>query len=556
MKKFISVFIAITLILSLVCVAPVSFAEDEKRVKFALATDLHIEKVAKTLPVSYPESELYFHASGSGNLYNEATGITLSFLSKAEKENVDFILIPGDLTRSGTKTEHEYVAKMLCDFSERTGIKIFAVPGNHDYMSSTAPDSFKKYYSTLCYENALVTDSETASYTADLPNDFRLIAVDSNNPGKDGDGLTERLFSWTDEQVKSAKADGKEVIFMMHHTVLEHLYLGSILMKDFIVRNHREVAERFCDWGIQYVFTGHEHGNDIAKYEGGNGNVLYDVLTTSLTSYPLEFRVISYGKSGVDIKMQSIDECDFSNLISGYNEKQLSLMESDYDAYAKGYFNYSIEKKILKYVSPEFINSKLKAENTPLSAAVDSLMSLVCQALQMPLYGEENSIEALAERYGVSIPESEYNSVLSLAVSLVAMHYYGDENLDLSSSAEGEILIKGLNTALEYILCNAESETEKALIRLSLGYFAPDSGKIDEWLTSFEDGSEESYEIAEEIIRPFLQKYASDTAPADRDVTLPAFGEKVSPLNRFFGIVEKIINFVEYILGIVFRFVK
>lgn len=556
MKKIISVFIAITLILSLVCVAPVSFAEDEKRVRFALATDLHIEEVADTLPINYPESELYFHASGSGNLYNEATGITLSFLSKAEKENVDFVLIPGDLTRSGTKTEHEYVAKLLGDFTNRTGIRIFAVPGNHDYKNSTTPDDFKKYYSSLCYENALVIDNETASYTADLPNDFRLIAVDSNNPGKDGDGLTERLFSWIDEQVNSAKDDGKEIIFMMHHTVLEHLYLGSILMKDFIVKNHREVAERFCEWGIQYVFTGHEHGNDTSRYEGRNGNVLYDILTTSLTSYPLEFRIVSYGKSGVDIKMQSIDECDFSSLISGYNENQLYLMKEDYSTYAYEYFKYSIGKKILKYVSPEFINSKLKAENTPLSATVDSLMSLVCQALQMPLYGAENSIEALAKRYGVSIPESEYDSVLSLAVSLVAMHYYGDEDLDLNSSAEGEILIKGLNTALEYILCNAESATEKVLIRLSLGYFTPDSGKIDGWLTSLEKGSEESYKTAEEILLPILEKYAVDTAPSDRDVTLPAFGEKVSPLNRFFGIVEKIINFVEYILGIVFRFVK
>lgn len=554
MKKIISLLITAAVILSSLCVCPLCSAESDGRVDFAVASDLHIELYSDSLPVNYPENELYFHADGSGNLYAESVGITNSFLNSAQKNKVDFILIPGDMTRGGKKSEHEFVADLFTAYTEKTGIKIYTIPGNHDYHNDCTPEEFKEYYRNVCYCDALETDTLTASYTADLPENFRLIAVDSNNPGEDGDGMDERLFTWIDEQVEKAHRDKKEIIFMMHHTVLEHLYLGQYLMSDFIVRNHKDVAEKFCEWNIQYVFTGHEHGNDIARFEGKNGNVLYDVLTTSLTSYPLEYRLISYGKSGVDIKMKGIESCDFSSLPGGYTEKQLALMKSDYSSYAYGYFKYSIEKKILKYTSPDFIKSKLKVESGALADAADSLMSPVNDALCMPLYGDGDSIEALARKNGVSLPDSGYKSLLDLATTLVAMHYYGDENVISSESLECEILVKGLNTALEYILCQTESQSAKMLIRLSLGYFVPDGNAIEKWLSSLESGSDDAYKIASDILCPFLDKYTLDSPPSDRDVSLPAFGEKTDITERVFNFLETIIRFIEYVLSTVFAF--
>lgn len=556
MKKIISILLIITLTLSLVCIAPVSALESENRVKFALSTDLHVDDIRGSLKVNYPESELYFHADGSGNLYSETTGLLNTMLAQAKEENVDFVLLSGDLTRDGEEKQHRYVASLLEKFTEETGINVYVISGNHDYFNSQ-PDDFKNYYYNVCYKNALTIDDVTASYTADLPNNFRLIAVDSNKAPEDGDGLTDRTYNWIAEQVKQAKADGKEIIYTMHHPVLEHLYLGRYLMKNFMVKNHEAVAEMLCDWGIQYVFTGHEHGNDIAKYESKNGSVLYDVLTTSLSSYPLEYRMVSYGRSGVDIEMKRIDECDFSSLVGGYNEKQLELMKADYNEYAYGYFRYAIEKKILKYTSPVFINDKLKTTGTPVQGTVDTLMTLVNDALQMPVYDSGDgsvSIESLSKKKGVALPESEYGSLLELVSALVAMHYHGDENMPCEENVEAELLVKGLNTALEYILSGTNKSASELLLKLTLGYFGGNANALEEWFTAAAQGRDDTYDIALKVLYPFLNKYTIDKAPGDRDISLPAFGEKVETTHasNFVDALNTLLNFINKLLDFIF----
>lgn len=559
MKNIFSVVLAIILVCGVFFCTP-SFAAD-RSIRFALASDPHIDTQRSTLPVNYPESELYFHGGGSGNLYDEGPGLMKTFLNQIKGQDIDFVLIPGDMTRSGTEEQHTFFANMLESFEKETGIKSYVVPGNHDFFNST-PDEFKEYYKDVCYSNALVIDSETASYTADLPNGYRLIAVDSNEPGDDGDGMTERLFNWIDEQVTAAHNDGKEIIYSMHHPVLEHLVLGKLLMKDFIVRDSDKVAEKFCNWGIQYTFTGHEHGNDVAKYIGKNGNVVYDVLTTSLSSYPLEYRIVDFSENGVKLTMQSIDECDFSTLIDGYNEKQLELMKTDYNEYAYELFRYSIRQKILKYVSPDFIKGKLKIEDgNILSNEIDALLNLVIYALDMPLYDSGDgrlSIEKLSAQKGVVLPKTEYESLADLVTTVVAMHYYGDENMAGNEYPECELFVKGLNTGLEFILSNADREAVKALIE-STGFenlCGEYSQSLRRWIIAASGGEEDAYEIAGEIFYPLFNEFLVDKSPADRNVTLPAVGENVNIQTRILNFMQKLINVLKYILNIVLTIVK
>lgn len=546
-KKVLSVLLSVMLLLGTFGIGMSVFAEDDT-LNFVHTTDLHVEKLRDTLPINYPESEIYFHAGGSGNLYCESTAIVNSCLEQAKAQNADFVMISGDLTRSGTEQEHRYVAKLLDDFQKKTGMPIFVISGNHDYYNST-PSEFKEYYNELGYKNALAVDDVTASYTADLPKNYRLIAIDSNNPGKDGDGVDERLLNWVDAQVQKAHEDGKEIIAMMHHPLIQHIVLHKIILKDFILRDSENVAEMFCNWGIQYVYTGHEHGNDIKRYVGKNRNVVYDILTTSLTSYPLEYRFVTYSKDGVKIEMQSIDECDFSRLINGYNEKQLELMKNDYSAYAHGYFNYSISRKIIDYTSPEFIKKKLKVTDGALADAIDVLMGLVNEALDMPLYGEGMSIEALAAKKGIIIPKTDYASISDLLAAMASVHYFGNENLPSSKYPEAELFTKALNTGLEFILSNTNKEIFGLLIPI-LAKFGITDYEICDWLATV--GSEESYKKAEEVLFPLLEKIIVDAPQSDRSVELPPFGEKVTLLSVIMTYLEKIFNVVKYLLNIIF----
>ncbi len=529
-----------------------SASAEKSGVKFTLATDIHIDNTKTELDVNYPESELYFQASGSGNIYDQAAELTKEFLRRSADEGAEFILIAGDLTRNGNEEQHSFVASLLSDFEKETGIQVYVVPGNHDYYSSK-PAEFKKYYADLGYNQALAADSATASYTADLAGNCRLIAVDSNDPGEDGDGFTSALLEWIKTQTEKAKADGKQIIYMMHHPLLEHLYMGKVLMKDFMLRDSEEVAEKFTGWGIQYVFTGHEHGNDIASYTGKNGAVVYDVLTTALSSYPLEYRSINLSSEGAEIRMRKIEKCNTDALIDGYTDSQKELLESDYEQFAYGLFKYSVEKKILKYTSPEFIKKKLKIGSDTPAFAVDNLFSTITEALTMPLYdsGSGVSIEKLAKSKGVSIPSSDYGSLIELASSMVAMHYYGDENMPSGSSPEGEILVKGLNTGLEYILTKTGRNGLNLLLQIMGTQINTD--ELSPLFNAVALGKEDSYKVAEQVLYPLLDKFAVDSDLPDRDADLPSHAP-VATTEKSGGFWERIVEFFRKLFESVFRF--
>ena len=70
-KRTLSVYLAAVILSGICSLFLTAFADDDS-VKFALATDIHIENTKTELDKNYPENELYFHASGSGNLYDQA----------------------------------------------------------------------------------------------------------------------------------------------------------------------------------------------------------------------------------------------------------------------------------------------------------------------------------------------------------------------------------------------------------------------------------------------------------------------------------------------------
>lgn len=551
-KKAVAVLMALVVVFGTL---PAVFADNDK-ISFAVATDIHAEGKGEPLPLEFPENELYFHARNSGNLYNEALGILESFLAQAAEKKLDFVLLTGDMTNSGKQEQHILFASILEAFEKETGISVYVTPGNHDYANSS-PADFKEYYARFGYDEALAIDDVTASYTVDLPNGYRLLSLDSQTPGKDGDALDERLFAWAETQAVQAEKDGKTLIAMMHCPLLDPIPLAELIMKDFIVRDHKDVAELFTKWNIQYVFTGHEHGNNISSFTGSNGNKVYDILTTSLTSYPLEYRTVDLSSAGMDIKCNSIDTFNPDSCGTGYNDAQNALIESDYTEYSYGYFKYSIEKKIAKYITAPFIEDKLNVTEGVLFDAIEAVMPLVEEALQMPLYAKDtdgNSIEALANKAGAKLPESDYYNLYDLATTAVASIYYGAENMPLDSSPEARILVVGLNTGLKYILAEAGNKTTELALNAifsSIGLDKIEGLDIYRWNRALVLGADHSYDVALSVLNPFLEKLLVDDEICDRDVTLPAPGEKAEQVSGFRSFLDTLIKVFLYIVNVI-----
>ena len=551
-KKTAALLLAAAMLLTALRVSALAVS-GENAVRFAVAADVHLRLPDADLPVHYPESELYYSCWGSGNQTHESTGLLLQTLTRARENGAQFVLLCGDLTHYGNETQHRYFASLLRGFEEESGIRVYVTPGNHDYYEST-PDRFREYYADFGYAEALASDDKTASYTADLPGGYRLIAIDSNDPGKDGDGLDDRLFSWIGAQAEAAAADGKTPIVMMHHPLLEPIPYASLLMKDFIVRDHEAVAERFAKWGFSYVFTGHEHGNNITWFTGSNGRVVYDILTTSLNSYPMEFRMIDLSEKAMAISMETLDSLDPAYIPPGYNDAQrVSIME-DYTAYSLGFFKFSVAKKIERVIAPDYIKNALGQDSGVLADAVDIVMPLVAEALNMPFYAEEGeSVASLAAAAGATLPASDYQSLMDLITSLVAVVYRGGEDIPTTKAPEGRIFLIALNTLLKYVLAQAGNRVTQDQLNSIFGVLGFDRlSRVDlfRWNRAYIIGADCSYTATEAALSPLLNRFLEDDDVPDRDAVLTPSGAADNDGSRFAALIGKLKAFLGRIAGI------
>lgn len=449
MKKALSIILAAVIALSVLSVA--AAASDKDDLRFALASDLHYSATEEVLEKTN-DDPIFWYANRRCAMENESGWIIDEFLNQcAESDDVDFVLIAGDLANNGrTRPEDHYaVAEKLRAFEEKSGKQVYVINGNHDAGENQETNFtlFKRIYADFGYDQALTMREDDCSYTADLGSKYRLIALDSNHRTKSTeDGMTKEKLSWVKEQAELAKKDGRYPILMMHHNLLDHLPIQRVISRNFIVKFHFTTAELFADWGIKTVFTGHEHCSDATVYTSALGNKIYDFTTTSLTMYPLEYRVMKFSDDEIRYEARSVDKIDSEALrstVEGYTDDMINSMNADLAAYSKGFLKAGVQYRLERSLSAEKMGID---ENAVYYDAVMYAVNKLRSLLSMPLCGE-NSLQAVAKEYGIDIPDSSYKSGWDLATDLVAWHYSGGEHFDMDS-AEVQTLLKAVATIL------------------------------------------------------------------------------------------------------------
>ncbi len=549
MKKFISVVLSIALLLSTVALA-VSAADDGV-MSFAVASDLHY--VEPTEPVEHNNDDpIYYYANRRAQMEHESGFIIDEFLRQcAEDENCEFVLIPGDLANDGKVVlqQHLDVAEKLRRFEKETGKPVYVISGNHDVGvdCETTIDVFKDVYYEFGYDEALEVVESDCSYTADIGDKYRLIAADSCDPSKSTeDGLTTDRLSWIVDQAKKAKEDGRYPILMMHHNLLDHLPVQRLISRNFIIRWHISTAEILANCGIKLVFTGHEHCSDAATYTSTLGNVIYDFATTSLTMYPLEYRMFHITDEEIKYenkKITSIDTAALDKAVPDLTDEQITLMEKDFEAYAAEFFHHGIKYRLGRdlYFDKMGIEEDAVYYNF-VKAAVTGLTDI----LDMPFYGE-NSVQELAAEYGLVIPESDYKTPWHLVTALVGMHYAGSEYYELEST-EVTMLLRTLVLILRDDFAGiADSLFLVNLVNKVLSNIGIDS--LPKELTQlgikvFGEVNAAEFAILG-LISPLLYKFAYDNDGVDdNNGILPGYGT-VNVQNNLNNVAEKYTNLVE-----------
>lgn len=264
--------------------------------RFAVVSDLHI-----TLPHTIWDHPSRFH------LVEVSIPAFESAIEHLTQLNLDFLLLPGDLTQHSEPENHIWLQERLGKLPFPT----YVVPGNHDVPvviangQSIGFADFPQYYRKFGYEN-----SQQLYYTQQLLPGVRLIGLNSNFFNEQGEQvgrLDTQQLTWLE---KVLTATGNElVLVMVHHNVIEHLPEQSRhpIGKRYILQNAAELLNILRNYGVKLVFTGHLHIQDVAYSQG-----VYDITTGSLVSYPHPYRVFefqedNYGREWLQIQSYRVE---------------------------------------------------------------------------------------------------------------------------------------------------------------------------------------------------------------------------------------------------------
>ena len=131
---------------------------------------------------------------------------------------------------------------------------------------------------------------DTAAYSSD-------VTAEHLNTNEVEGQIVWPLIQWTLEKIKEGKEREDMVVILGHHGFIPHLEhqdmkIGGLVKTwDFkYPQNNKTPAEAFADAGVEYIFTGHLHTNDIAKLDTKEGNRIFDIETGSIVDYPSTMR--------------------------------------------------------------------------------------------------------------------------------------------------------------------------------------------------------------------------------------------------------------------------
>lgn len=341
LKKFFCVILAVAVFAVGIPFTAIAAATTDD-VNFVILSDLHYFAEDSQGPTAEDKAEfnemMLMNNATSGLAPEILDAALANVTAMALQGKIDFLLVPGDLTRNAEKAAHKELVKKFKAFELATGIPVYVINGNHDINNNraaiydgenlltakknpelraeldTTPEEFEILYKDFGYSSEggyysrykqIAGNSEgSLSYAIDLPNDYRLIAIDSQLYSADNtdSGLNEQetaghmsdaLLEWALKECEKAEKDGKTIIGFTHTNTVPHFDTEVDLFDNFVFRDWEKAADKLADAGMHYTVSGHVHMQDVATYVSDNGEEITDITGASVLSYPNMFRSVN-----------------------------------------------------------------------------------------------------------------------------------------------------------------------------------------------------------------------------------------------------------------------
>lgn len=280
-------------------------------------------------------------------LLKESGEIMDAAVNEISSLSADFVIVCGDLTKDGEKVNHQAMAAKLKRLVD-SGKKVFVVPGNHDVengeavryqgdqtypVSIVSARMFAEIYRDFGYGAALERDPDSLSYVVEPVPGLWLLALDTckwrdNQPGHEspiGGAYSLQTFQWIERMLMQSQKEGKAVIVFQHHGILEHYPHNKKFYSDYMVDDFERAGSMLSNFGVDLVFSGHFHAQDITLKTFDNPRrVIYDIETGSLVTAPCPYRRVA-----IDANQKAVIESRFISAISSRPE--------NFTAYAADY---------------------------------------------------------------------------------------------------------------------------------------------------------------------------------------------------------------------------
>ncbi|HVN83550.1 MAG TPA: metallophosphoesterase [Candidatus Binatia bacterium] len=238
--------------------------------------------------------------------------------------DVDFVLVPGDLTRDSEPYNHERVRELLTHFRK----PVFCVSGNHDQprppklrppeyldpqVKPVRTTEIPRWYGDFGF-----SDTKRTAYSCDPTPDVHLVGLCSPKPDEDRGWISPEILAWLDDDLSKQRDPRRETVVMLHHSIIDHVPAESVnpTFSWFHVENSPELKTLLRQHGVRLTFTGHLHIQDVKEENG-----LYNIATASLAGYPHAYRIMRLHDSRLDISSRRLRAIPSQPDLQGYSRR-------------------------------------------------------------------------------------------------------------------------------------------------------------------------------------------------------------------------------------------
>ena len=480
-----SLLLALIMVCTLItpALAAQDVSSDGIDLKIAVMSDTHYLS-----PSMIKDTQDYTDALNSDRkILTESSYVNLELLDAVREDKPDVLLVSGDLTKDGELEGHkEFSARLQQVQKDVPGMKVYVINGNHDVRNENAknfntadgkavpatrtqPEDFASVYDFVYSDESVIArytppkgkESGQLSYVAKPCEGLTLIALDTccysadNTSDKEDEHETRgemspELVAWATEQIKSAKAKGDRVIGMSHHGFVPHFSMEPDILKMYLIEDYDKIAAQLADAGLEMIFTGHMHANDITSMTTKNGNTLYDIETGSNLTYPspmrfVQLREVSGSLVAAVNTLNHVGPISFYNPATGQNQTIADVTEYGRE---RGF-----SSDMLCHVAGSFIGGFLKKLN-PVDTSVSTWINNRIVA----------NIQGIITE-GVNIPVTDDKTLLDAVNYIYQSHLGGEDNgnypdwvqTGLDKIKSGEILDQLLSIVKKYAFGDAAS---------------------------------------------------------------------------------------------------